>query len=116
MALNREQILASIAPSIIVTTVDGVGDLRIKQISEAQFYALSEAQKVGGGKVLNQIAVLSLVDDDGVPLLTNEDIPALDAGAFGPVEAILGAVAAANKIGGGEKNSVPTPAGDSSTA
>ena len=48
-------------------------------------------------------------------LLTPDDLPALRAGAFGPVQQILKAVAEVNKLGGPEKNSEATTVADSST-
>lgn len=116
MALNRDQLFAAIAPAVVHKTIDGVGDIAIRQVSEADFSALSEGAKADGEAFLARIAVASLVDDAGAPLLTPDDLPALRAGAFGPVQQILKAVAEVNKLGGAEKNSEATPVADSPTA
>jgi hypothetical protein len=116
MAINREQLFAAIAPAVITKPVEGVGDLAIRQVSEADFSAISESAQAGGEAFLARLAVAALVDDAGSPLLTPDDLPALRAGAFGPVQHILKAVAEVNKLGGPEKNSEATPVADSSTA
>ena len=116
MALNRAQFLAAIAAATVEKTIDGVGIVKIRQVSEAEFTTFSDVAQRGGEAFLERLAVASLVDDDGQPVLTLDDLPALKAGAFGPVQAILSAVAEANRIGGAEKNSQATPVAASSTA
>jgi len=115
MALNRDQLFAAIAPAVVTKPIDGIGDIAIRQVSEADFASISEAAQAGGEAFLARLAVASLVDDAGAPLLTPDDLPALRAGAFGPVQQILKAVAEVNKLGGPEKNSEATPVADSST-
>lgn len=117
MALNRAQFLAAIAVTTVEKTIDGLGPVKIRQVSEAEFTTFSDVAQQGGEAFLERLAVAALVDDDGQPILTLDDLPALKAGAFGPVQAILSAVADVNRIGGGgEKNSPATPVADSSTA
>lgn len=115
MALNRAQLLAAIAVTTVEKTVDGLGTIKIRQVSEAEFDTFSDVAQQGGEAFLARLAVASIVDDDGAHLFTPDDVPALKAGAFGPVQAILSAVAEANGIGGAEKNSPATPVADSST-
>lgn len=115
MAITRDQLLAALIPAAVVKPVPGVGDLRIRQITEAQFSALGDVSGEGKDAFLSKITVLSLVDDGDAPLLTDADIPALQAGAFGPVQAIFGAVADVNGLGKKEKNSEATPVADSSS-
>lgn len=115
MALNRDQLLAALIPAAIVKPIAGVGDVRIKPITEAQFTALGDVKGMASDVFLARIAVLSLVDDGDVPLLTEEDIPALLGGAFGPVQAIFGVVSDVNGLGGRAKNSEATPVADSSS-
>lgn len=116
MALNRAQFLAAIAAATVEKTIDGIGIVKIRQVSEAEFTTFSDVAQQGGEAFLERLAVASLVDDAGQPLLTMDDLPALKAGAFGPVQAILSAVADVNRIGGAEKKSQATPVAASSTA
>jgi hypothetical protein len=116
MALNRDQLLTAIAPAIVIKDVDGIGSVRIRQISEREFRAIADDPAADKSTLLARMGIVSLVDDDDAPLLTAADLNALQAGAFGPVEAILSAVSQVNRIGGGEKNSVPTPVDASPSA
>lgn len=100
--MTRDQLLAFFLPAIVTEPVSGVGDLRIRQVTEPEVKAAREAANKDNGDFCRRLVVAAVVGDDNQPLLNEGDLPALAAGAFGSVDLIVGAVLKANRIGQAE--------------
>ena len=100
--MNRENFLALIAASVVVTAVEPFGEVRLKQLTEPQVTGAREASGKDNADFCRRLVVMSLIDENDAPILFDADLPALASGAFGPIDALVGAVLKANRIGQAE--------------
>ncbi|EXI77112.1 MAG: hypothetical protein AW10_04006 [Candidatus Accumulibacter appositus] len=98
MALDKSALLALFAPKIIDQDVPGIGAVRLRELSAPEVSDIretckTESQKADFGFLL---VVASVVDDQGEPAFTAEDLPALRASAQSRIGELVTAVMAVN--------------------
>ncbi len=98
MALDKSALLALFAPKIIDRDVPGVGTIRLRELSAPEVSDIreackSESQKADFGFML---VVASVVDDNGAPAFTADDLPALRASAQSRIGELVTAVMEVN--------------------
>jgi hypothetical protein len=124
MRINSKtaQLLAALATTSVTVSVDGYGNVRIRQISVAEsdeVAAIARANKEGSPSEFGlNLLVRAVLDEDGVPLFDDTDLPALRACAGTKVDALVGKVLEVNKFkkAEDEKNSPTPPIASSATA
>jgi len=124
MSINSKtaQLLAALATTSVTVSVDGYGNVRIRQISVAEsdeVAAIARANKEGSPSEFGlNLLVRAVLDEDGVSLFDDTDLPALRACAGAKVDALVGKVLEVNKYkkAEDEKNSPTPPIASSATA
>jgi len=99
MSITRETLLAALRPVIVAETVAPFGDIRIRQLPVTEVEDLREASNKDNKQFCHRLLIASVAGDDDRPLLTPADLPAVEAGSFGSVDALIGAVLRANGMG-----------------
>lgn len=98
MALDKSALLALFAPRIIDRDVPGIGTVRLRELSAPEVSDIretcrTEAQKADFGFLL---VVASVVDEQGAPAFTADDLPALRAAAQSRIGELVTAVMTVN--------------------
>lgn len=99
MKITRASLLEALIPVIVSDTVKPFGDIRIRQLSTTEVEAIRAVAAKDNAAFCRRLIVASVVGDDDKPLLTDADLPALESGAFGSIDALVGAVLRANGMG-----------------
>ena len=121
MTIDKTALLAALACATKTINVDGFGDVTIRQITVAENDGIRASVKADPDAPHSsfglQLLVASLVNDDGSPVLTAQDLPALRQAAGRKIDRLVEAVLDANGYGrgtpGNARASGPTPSADS---
>lgn len=107
--MNTAQLLlAALAPAFMPATVEGFGDLQIKQLTVAENDQVRALVKTGApaSEFGLRMLLASVVDVDGNAVFTEEHLPALQSSGGYKVDALIKQVLEANGYKGTpEKNS-----------
>lgn len=78
--LDKAALLAALTPTITDTEVEGFGAVRLRQVSVAESDRLRSVTKDAKTPDFGlQLIIASMVDADGAPLLTADDLPTLQS-------------------------------------
>lgn len=125
MTIDKTALLAALACATVTATVDGFGTVNIRQVSVAENDAIRARIKAQGDDAATsafglELLVASVVNDDGSPVFTTADLPALKQSAGRKIDKLVEAVLDANGYGKGQPGNAPasgpTPSDASASA
>lgn len=98
MSLDKTSLLAALAATITSPTIEGVGQVNLRQVTVAENDAIRAAvsDTAPRSEFGLRLLVASLINDDGSPVFTEADLPALAQSAGRKVDALVDAVLKAN--------------------
>ena len=93
-AYDKASLLAMFQPKIVEKPVEGLGNLRLLELSAPEVSDIRETcqTKESKGDFGFKLAIASLVDEAGVPVFTKEDLPTLRTSAQARIGALVEAV------------------------
>lgn len=91
MAFDKSAFFAAIKPKAEQLTVDGFGAVNIAQLSVSVVDALRATLKAAdqSDKFGLRLVVLSVVDDDGSQVFSDDDLPSLEASSNQAIELLV---------------------------
>ena len=82
MSFNKAAFVQCLQPAITPLTLDAFGDVWLRQISVDEAAAIRAAAKGATGAEFGlRLVVATLAQEDGTPMLTLDDLPALRSAA-----------------------------------
>lgn len=98
MSLDKAALLALFAPKIIDKPVEGIGNVRLRELSAPEVSAIREActpedRRADFGLLL---LIAALVDDAGAPVFTADDLPSIRGSAQVRISELVGVVMEVN--------------------
>jgi hypothetical protein len=104
MTIDKSALLAALACTTVAMPVEGFGTVNIRQVSVAENDRVRAAIKSDASVPHSafglQLLIASVVNDDGSPVFTEADLPALQQAAGRKVDKLVEAVLEVNGYGG----------------
>ncbi|MCM8596653.1 hypothetical protein [Accumulibacter sp.] len=98
MSLDKSALLAIFAPKIVDREVPGIGLVRLRELSAPEVSDLREACRTEKEKADFgfRLVLAAVVDDDGKPIFSADDLPTLRGAAQSRIGELVTAVMAVN--------------------
>lgn len=94
--MDKLALLAALAPRVVDVNVDGIGTVKVRELSAPEVVSIRDACKSDKDDFGFRLVVAAVQDETGAPMFTIDDLPSLRSAAQSRIGDLVARVMEAN--------------------